>query len=99
MKKAQDGVMSASNLIAQRKQNYMQLPDIKKLKELLKLLRAQGVLQYQSTDLNLILSESIPSQTPDKSPVDELLGESELDPATEIERLVDYSSRSPIEDV
>jgi hypothetical protein len=41
----------------------MQLPDIKALKELLKLLRSQGVLQYNSTDLQLILSENAPINT------------------------------------
>jgi len=41
----------------------VQLPDIKALKELLKLLRSQGVLQYNSTDLQLVLSENLPINT------------------------------------
>lgn len=77
----------------------MQLPDIKALKDLLKLLRAQGVLQYQSTDLNLVLSELPPQTTQKRSQAEEIFGEQDEDPALEIERLIDYSSKSPAEDI
>lgn len=77
----------------------MQLPDIKALRELLKLLRSQGVMQYQSTDLNLVLSETLPAPTTKKSQAEELMTEDEEDPNAEIERLIDYSSRSPAEDI
>lgn len=78
----------------------MQLPDVKQLKELLKLLRAQGVLQYQTADLNLVLSEhlQITNRKSKSEEVEEFL-EQEEDPTTEIERLIDYSSRPPVEDV
>ena len=79
----------------------MQLPDVKALKELLKLLRSQGVLQYQSTDLNLVLSETLPQAMNRKSQQAdaEAIAEYEEDPTAEIERLIEYSSRPPIEDL
>jgi len=82
----------------------MNLPDIKQLKELLKLLRSQGVLQYQSTDLNLVLSEHLQitnrkSQSIGKGYEEELEQLNDEDPASEIERLIDYSSRPPVEDI
>lgn len=74
----------------------MQLPDIKQLKELLKLLRAQGVMQYQSTDLNLVLSETLPQQ-PTKSKIEEIMDEEEqqLSPEAEIERLLAWNDKLP----
>jgi prophage tail gpP-like protein len=77
----------------------MQLPDSKALKELLKILRSQGVLQYQSADLTLVLTETLPSPLTKKSQIEDIMGESDEDPALEIERLIDYSSKSPVEDV
>jgi hypothetical protein len=76
----------------------VQLPDIKHLGELLKLLRSQGVLQYQSTDLNLVLSETIPDLSVKKSQAEEIMESADEDPALEIERMIDYSSRNPAED-
>jgi hypothetical protein len=76
----------------------MDLPDLKKLKDLLKLLRAQGVLQYQSTDLNLVLSEHSPSEnTIRKSKIEEIMesDEEELTPEQEAERLLFYSATPP----
>lgn len=76
----------------------MQLPDIKALKELLKLLRAQGVLQYQTTDLNLVLSETAPSTR--RSQAEEIMSEEEeLTPEQEAERLLFYSSSSPTDSI
>lgn len=77
----------------------MSLPDIKALKELLKLLRSQGVLQFQSADLNLVLSESMPLPPLNRKAQKELMEEMEEDPQDEIERLIDYSSRPPVEDI
>lgn len=71
----------------------MNLPDIKALKELLKLLRAQGVLQYQSTDLNLVLTEA--PQTTTKSKASEIMDDDEdevLTPEQQMERMLFYSS-------
>ena len=76
----------------------MQLPDIKALKELLKLLRAQGVLQYQSTDLNLVLSEHAPiTASKAKQTFEE--AEEELTPEEEAERILFYSATPPTEGV
>ena len=83
----------------------MTLPDMKALKELLKLLRSQGVLQYQSTDLNLVLSENPPPVVTRRSKAElekaysEASDEYDEDPNAEIERLIDYSSRPPAEDL
>lgn len=84
----------------------MNLPDAKALEKLIKLLRAQGVLQYQTADLNLVLSEHsqiTSNNRKSRTSVTEEAQEDYLDidedPAAEIERLVDYSSRSPIEDL
>jgi hypothetical protein len=68
------------------------IPDIKQLRELLKLLRSQGVLQYQSTDLNLVLTEA-PAPTI-KSKAAEAMDDDdeELTPEQEYERLLFYSA-------
>lgn len=73
----------------------MNLPDIKQLEKLLKLLRNQGVLQYQSTDLNLVLAEKAPEPIRVKSLAEETMSEEELSPEDEIERLINWSSQSP----
>lgn len=69
----------------------MNLPDIEQLRKLLKLLRSQGVLQYQTADLNLVLTEkaaAIPRfQVPEIA--DE---EIELTPEEEAERILFYSA-------
>lgn len=78
----------------------MSLPDIKQLKELLKLLRSQGVLQFQSSDLNLVLAEHMPIPPLNRKAQKDLMEEmEEEDPASEIERLIDYSSRPPVDDI
>ena len=67
------------------------LPDLKQLKEMLKILRSQGVLQYQSTDLNLVLSEHAPVTT--KSKAQEIMdNEEDENPEAEYNRLLFYSS-------
>jgi hypothetical protein len=71
----------------------MVLPDIKQLKELLKLLRAQGVLQYQSTDLNLVLSEIAPVSNKKLPTTMEELEDEELSE----EDLLFYSATPPTE--
>lgn len=69
----------------------MQLPDLKQLKEMLKILRSQGVLQYQSTDLNLVLSEHAPVTT--KSKAQEIMDDAEEEsPEAEYQRLLFYSA-------
>lgn len=75
----------------------MQLPDVKALKELLKLLRSQGVTQYASPDLSLVLSESLP--TKGKSVAQEIMEDAEdgLSPEQEAERMLFYSAISPLE--
>jgi hypothetical protein len=70
----------------------MQLPNIKQLRELLKLLRSQGVLQYQSTDLNLVLSEQAPVTAKSRAAEAMESDEEELTPEQEYERLLFYSS-------
>lgn len=77
----------------------MTLPDIKQLKELLKLLRAQGVLNYNTPELQLILSEQAPiTITSGKSPAQEIMeDEDELTPEQEKERLMFYSADAPID--
>jgi len=78
----------------------MQLPDIKQLKDLLKLLRSQGVLQYQSTDLNLVLSENAPASLSKRSQAEDIMSEDEeLTPEQEAERLLFYSAGSPSQDI
>ena len=78
----------------------MQLPDIKALKELLKLLRSQGVLQYQSADLTMVLSELPPQPLAQKSRATELLeSEEEEDATAEMERLLFYSSGKPSDEI
>lgn len=74
----------------------MQLPDTKALKELLKLLRSQGVLQYQTPDLSLVLSESLPAPVQKKT---EEVVEEELSPEEEAERLLFYSATHPTESI
>jgi hypothetical protein len=78
----------------------MVLPDIKALKELLKLLRSQGVLQYQSVDLTMVLSELPPQPLSQKSRATEVLeAEEEQDEIAEMERLLFYSSTKPSDDI
>lgn len=74
----------------------MDLPDIKALRELLKLLRSQGVTNYNSTDLQLVLSETAP--TPQRSKATEVMeeaGEEDLSPEQEIERLMSWNDKVP----
>ena len=73
----------------------IELPDPTKLKALLKVLRAQGVLQYATVDLTLTLAETLPQTVPSRSLAEEIMGELDEDPALEIERLIDYSSKNP----
>lgn len=75
----------------------MGLPDIKQLKELLKVLRANGVLTFNSPDISLVLSETPPQAARPK--MEEPLEPVDEDPASEIERLIDYSSRPAVEDL
>jgi len=66
----------------------------KELKELLKLLRAQGVLKYESSDLKLELSEMVPesrsSQESSSAPQ-----EKTWDEMTDEEKMY-YSSGGPV---
>jgi hypothetical protein len=76
----------------------MQLPDVKALRELLKLLRSQGVLQYQSTDLNLVLSETLPEKRGRQATPDEIMEEDEhLTAEQEFERMLFYSADKPVD--
>lgn len=74
----------------------MNLPDVKALKKLLELLRAQGVLQYQTSELNLVLTERAPESIKSKS-VEAVEEEEELSPEQEAERLLFYSATHPTE--
>ena len=67
--------------------------DLKSLKDLLKLLRAQGVLQYQSQELNLVLSENW--QPPRAKSADAEATEEVTPTEEEIERLLFYSATPP----
>ena len=69
------------------------MEDLKKLKELLKLLRAQGVLQYQSQELNLVLSEHWQPPRPKSADIE--IGEEVTPTEEEIERLLFYSATPP----
>jgi hypothetical protein len=69
--------------------------EIKELKALLKLLRDQGVLQYQTAELNLVLAENAPIKERYSSAATELVGEEELSPEEEAERLLFYSATPP----
>lgn len=62
------------------------------LKPLLKLLRAQGVLKYKTPELELELSESVPTQDPTHSPEAAFPEDREL---TYEERLY-YSATPPL---
>lgn len=73
----------------------MVLPDVKHLEKLIKLLRSQGVLQYQTADLNLVLTERAPETPRTKSLAEETM--EELSPDAEIERLLFYSATPPTE--
>lgn len=75
----------------------MALPNIKELKELLKLLRSQGVLQFQSPDINLVLTEAPPQSS--KSKAEEIMQDDELSPEEEAERILYYSAVSPTEQI
>lgn len=66
----------------------MVLPSPKELEKLLKVLRAHGVLQYQSVDLTLVLVEKPASPERVKSLAEETMEESP--PEDEIERLMGY---------
>jgi hypothetical protein len=72
--------------------------EIKQLKELLKLLRSQGVLQYQSADLNLVLSEHFqpPTRRLTEAHMPEV--EEELSPEEEAERMLYYSALGPTQE-
>ena len=50
---------------------------LKELKDLLKVLRAQGVLTYNTTELSLTLSETLPAKEQASAPIQE---ERELTP-------------------
>lgn len=70
----------------------MVLPDIEQLERLIKMLRSNGVMQYQSTDLNLVMSEKAPDLSESrivKSLAEETM--EDLSPEEEIERLIGYS--------
>jgi len=73
------------------------MEDLKQLRELLKLLRGQGVLQYQSDKLTLVLSERAPSPPTRKSAEVEDPEERELSPEEEAERLLFYSATNPLD--
>ncbi len=75
----------------------MDIPDSKALKQLLKILRENGVLQYNSTDLQLVLSEAPATQTRIKSLAEETMEdiEEELSPEQEIEKLIQYNDIHP----
>lgn len=76
----------------------MNLPDIKALEKLLKLLRNQGVLQYQSADLNLVLAEKPPTPERTKSLAEETAAEDEGLSEEEYNRLLFYSAQPPLVD-
>lgn len=76
----------------------MQLPDVKALKELLKLLRAQGVLQYSTPDLSLVLTEAPVTTTRKQTDIEETIDDS-LSEEEEAERLLYYSAISPLDSV
>ncbi len=76
----------------------MQLPNIKDLRELLKLLRNQGVLQYQTPELTLVLNEHLPT-TSNKSQAVNIIEEQELSPEEEAERILFYSATSPADNL
>jgi hypothetical protein len=65
--------------------------ELKDLKDLLKLLRAQGVLRFKTPDLELELSEFAPQQKEKKQSME--LDEKELTD----EELIFYSALSPVE--
>ena len=75
----------------------MALPNIKELRELLKLLRSQGVLQFQSTELSLVLSENLPV-APNRAKAEEIIQE-DLTPEEEAERILFYSATHPTESI
>lgn len=66
--------------------------ELRELKDLLKLLRAQGVLRFKTPDLELELSEFAPQQQKEKKQQIEL-DERELTD----EELIFYSAVSPVE--
>jgi hypothetical protein len=73
----------------------MTLPNPKELEALLKVLRKHGVLQLQSTDLNLVLSETPPQPLRVKSLAEETMEDQELSPEQEIERLIAWNDKLP----
>jgi hypothetical protein len=78
----------------------MDLPDVKKLSSLITMLKKQGVLQYQSTELNLVFAESVvmaASQGKVKSLAEEAMGdEPELSEDAELERLIAWNDKPAI---
>lgn len=72
----------------------MALPNVKELRDLIKMLRSQGVLQFNSPDISLVLTELPPIAKRELS--SEHANESEeLTPEEEAERLLFYSVQSP----
>lgn len=69
--------------------------NLKDLKDLLKLLRAQGVQQYLTPELSLVLNEHAPVVYKRSTADEELVGEPELSPEEEAERLLFYSATPP----
>lgn len=70
--------------------------ELKELKDLLKLLRAQGVQQYMTPDLTLVLNENVPV-TKRQAQAEVESDEQELSPEEEAERLLFYSATPPID--
>lgn len=75
----------------------MVLPDLKQLKSLLKLLRAEGVLNYNTPELQLVLSELPPVSARSKAADIMESDEEELTPEQEAERILFYSATAPTE--
>lgn len=70
----------------------MVLPDIKHLKKLLETLRSNGVLQYQSTELNLVLSELPPQRPSVADIIEDFEPESDVPTEEEVERILFLSA-------
>lgn len=69
----------------------MTLPDVESLEKLIKMLRSNGVLQYNSTDLSLVLAEKPQDISQAYKSLAEETMEAELSPEEELERLVGHS--------
>lgn len=75
----------------------MTLPNIKELRELLKLLRSQGVTRYNTPELELSLNENFQSMNrKSQSAIEE--AEETLSPEEEAERILFYSATPPPEE-